>query len=225
MPRSNFGVTKHKHSHAAPSYEHSSDQSTDDYDFAETPTMDLTNGRLHDNLKVEADYGLLLLSQLPPFDTTGLVSNTGTTDFAVLIHRHYRAFQPPASLQTPGWTWKKATTEVTVLRKAFPAIKDAGNSILAMAAWFHFLCDVDDEFEQMASLERGLLLERIKKALQTASVNPLQPTESGHAKLLAVVSSFIRQCQVVLSPQTLAQVFADVIDCLEGLNQDASYLE
>ncbi|EUC38571.1 hypothetical protein COCCADRAFT_82332, partial [Bipolaris zeicola 26-R-13] len=229
MPKSKISATKHsikhKQSHAALSYESSSDQSTDDYSVAETPAPDSTGGDLPDNLTVEEDHGLLLLSQLPTFDTSRLASNTGTTDLAVLIHRHYRAFRPTASLPNPDWTWKKATKQVVVLRKAFPAIKDAENSVLAVTAWFHFLCEIDDEVEQMESSERGLLLGRIMKALQTVSVDPLQSAEVGHAKLLTVVSSFIRQCQVVLSPQALTPVFADIIDYIGGLKEEAVYQE
>ncbi|KAJ5064424.1 hypothetical protein J3E74DRAFT_402880 [Bipolaris maydis] len=229
MSRSKFGATKHgmKHeqSHAVRSYKSSSYQSSDDYSVAETPSPDSASLHLPDNLIVEAGHGLLLISQLPTFDTAGLVSNTGTTDLAVLIHRHYRAFQPPVSLPNSDWTWKKATKQVVLLQKAFPAVKDAENSVLAMAAWFHFLCDIDDEVEQMESMERGLLLGRITKALQTASVDPLKLPKSGHAKLLALVGSFIRQCQVVLSPQVLSHVFADIIDCLEGLKEEAAYQE
>lgn len=77
----------------------------------------------------------------------------------------------------------------------------------------------------MESLERRLLLGRITKALQTASVDPLQPMESGNTKMLAVVSSFIRQCQVVLSPRALVRVFDDIVNYLEGLKEEAAYQE
>ncbi|EMD62209.1 hypothetical protein COCSADRAFT_173593 [Bipolaris sorokiniana ND90Pr] len=115
---------------------------------------------------------LAYFPQLPTFDTTRLVSNTGTTDLA-----------------------------------------------------FHFLRNINDEVEQMESLERRLLLGRITKALQTASVDPLQPMESGNTKMLAVVSSFIRQCQVVLSPRALVRVFDDIVNYLEGLKEEAAYQE
>ncbi|KAF5850101.1 hypothetical protein GGP41_002337 [Bipolaris sorokiniana] len=90
---------------------------------------------------------------------------------------------------------------------------------------FHFLRNINDEVEQMESLERRLLLGRITKALQTASVDPLQPMESGNTKMLAVVSSFIRQCQVVLSPRALVRVFDDIVNYLEGLKEEAAYQE
>ena len=68
MPRSKFGAAKHcteqKQNHTVSLYESSSDQSADDYSVAETSSPDSASGGMPDNLMVEADHGLLLLSQI-----------------------------------------------------------------------------------------------------------------------------------------------------------------
>ncbi|KAI1670239.1 hypothetical protein A1F96_07525 [Pyrenophora tritici-repentis] len=263
------------------SCEPSSHKSTDAYNFTGTPTPDSENSTSFEKLLVEADHGLLLLSQLPTFNPNELVSNTGPTDLAVLIDRHYRAFRSPASLPNPEWTWKKATMEIIALRKAFPAIENAEDSILAMAAWFHFLCNIDDEIERMDSLERNLVLGRIIEALHamtldqphlTEHIKPLRSikdifkrvemsshrkillttqkrtainsdpgafsnivsqvrmmghdlAKNDHVKALALASSFIRQCQVVLSPRALPKVFTEVVNVLEALKEESAYLD
>ncbi|RMZ73586.1 hypothetical protein GMOD_00008120 [Pyrenophora seminiperda CCB06] len=255
--------------------ETSSDKLTDNYNTAGVPVVNSTNGTSFDYLLVEPDYGLLLLSQLPESDTSRLGSNAGPIDLPTLIHRHYRAFQFLESLPNHDWTWKKATIEVITVRRAFPAIKEAEDSLLAMTAWFHFLCNSDDDVEQMDSPRRVLTLDRIIEALRTISLDPLclmehiKPargytdilkrknmrlhrkvsftthdmtaafpdsvgqtqmigddfTQSDHGKVLALASSFIRQCQVVLPHQSLPKVFAEVINMLEALKEESVYRE
>ncbi|KAI0592596.1 hypothetical protein TUN199_05176 [Pyrenophora tritici-repentis] len=171
--------------------------------------------------------------------------------------------------------------EIIALRKAFPAIENAEDSILAMAAWFHFLCNIDDEIERMDSLERNLVLGRIIEALHamtldqphlTEHIKPLRSikdifkrvemsshrkillttqkrtainsdpgafsnivsqvrmmghdlAKNDHVKALALASSFIRQCQVVLSPRALPKVFTEVVNVLEALKEESAYLD
>ncbi|KAL6168774.1 hypothetical protein ACJQWK_05146 [Exserohilum turcicum] len=258
-----------------------SDESTDKYNIPGTQNLQSEISTSTDCLLMEGDHGLLLLSHLPAFGTNQLLPNRGPPDLAALIHRHYRAFQFPAFLTNPDWTWKKATTEVIALQKAFPPIKEDQECMLAMAAWFHFLCNVDDEIEQMDSSGRSLILERIIEALRDISLDRLrqmehikpkrdfmdilqrvnmslhrkvplttqermdisnvpeayfdivdqQPTinddvvESRHAKVIALASNFIRQCQAVISPETLPKVFAEVINVVEALRDESAYRE
>ncbi|USP80494.1 hypothetical protein yc1106_07768 [Curvularia clavata] len=153
------------------------DKSTHVSKVGSMPKIDSANSTLPENLLVEEDHGLLVLSELPTLENTWLVSNAEQTDLAVLIYRHYRAFQSPASLLNPEWTWKKATIEVVALRKAAPAIKEVEDTLLAMTAWFHFLCNIDDEIERMESLGRALVLERIIEALKATDLDKVNLTE------------------------------------------------
>lgn len=103
-----------------------------------------------------------------------------TTD---LINAHYLAFEGSHRVDPEEWTMAKAMTEMYAVSKAFPLVQHEP-ALLAMTAWFHLLCKVDNEVEDMES-------EAARSSLQQ-SMNYIQ--RSCDIRADGLVAEPIRPC-------------------------------
>lgn len=106
---------------------------------------------------------------LLPHDSPAPRCEGSATNDTELSESHFAAFRDSHRAEVEGkWTIARATTEISVLRKAFPHVQTR-QAIIAMAAWFHLLCTIDDEIESMKHDAARLALRESIRYMQYVS--------------------------------------------------------
>lgn len=103
------------------------------------------------------------------FERYELESQRTPIDLVALIRTQYYAFVSSTCPKSELWTWKKAAIEVLSVRKAFPLIDDQ-HALMAMTAWFHFLCTIDDLVEGMTDSAGRLALQQSIRLIRESCV-------------------------------------------------------
>lgn len=140
--------------------------SADDLDTPSLYTKHHFNGYPSSTSALLAPF--LLPNILTNVEDPSLSNGTWNTD---LINSHFAAFKGIDLTETGKWTETRATTEVIAVCKAFPLVHNHV-ALLAMTAWFHLLCNVDDIIEAMDSDVAHRSLRQSIEYIQQSCINP-----------------------------------------------------
>ena len=116
---------------------------------------------------------------------------------------------------------QKATSDVAAVRQAFPSITDE-SIIVAMAAWFALLCNVDDEIEQLGGGAARDALRDSMHMLQDSTDDSYgrRPSlcDPISWRVHAFTKAIVRQTRPVLAPQTYAGLIDNILTVFAALD-------
>lgn len=125
---------------------------------------------------------------------------------------------------------KRAAADIAAIRMAFPDVRNS-ETVLAMAAWFALLCNVDDEVERMDSDASQLALIDSISILEASPRNGRRSLvghggaclDPAYDRIRALTKTFVRQVRRLVARSVYADIANSIGDVWDAMRLERQY--